>query len=742
MAAKTFLKTTLALLVFVLIVGAPVAAGGQIIYVDADATGANDGSSWSDAFNYLQDALNAAWSGDEIHVAQGTYRPDEDSLHPDGTGKREATFELINGVTIKGGYAGEGTPNPNARDINKYETILTGDLNDDDGLNFANNGENSYHVVTGSGTDETAVLDGFIITGGNAYHYGLGGGMYIWHGGATASNCTFKQNAAYSEGGAIFNSGNLALTNCTFISNWAGYRGGAIENEEYSSPTLIGCTFIANHAWYRGGAIYNEYADATFVNCTFDENITESDEPEDGGGAIFNESGSSFLNLCTFNRNSSEGSGGGMYNDEDSHPYLTNCKFSGNSAGSRGGGMYNCYESSPNLKNCTFSGNAADIGGAMCNRYFSSPTMTNCTFTSNSAINGGGMHNYTYSTLALINCTFSGNSAEWCGAGMLNSSSSPTLEGCTFRGNSAGGDGGGMYNEVSSPTLTNCTFSGNSANYGGGMHGSATITNCLISGNRGGYGGGLVGCDGEITNCTIVGNSATTHVTGGSNAGGIWWCNATISNCIIWGNTGPDGMSSQLSDSSVPTYSCIQDWFGNGEGNIDADPCFADPINGDYHLLPDSPCIDAGDPNYIAEPNETDLDGRPRVLDGNIDDVPIIDMGAYEYSPPIQADIRIIPRTINLRSKGQWIAAFIWLPEEYDVADIDPNSVLLEREIKPEKFWLTEDNQVAIARFDREDIQAILEVGDIGLTITGRLTDGTVFEGTDTIKVIDKKGKK
>ncbi|MHC4687792.1 MAG: hypothetical protein ACYTEW_26320, partial [Planctomycetota bacterium] len=104
---------------------------GRIIYVDADAIGANNGSSWSDAYIYIQDALvDANLSGDvnQIRVAQGIYRPDQNSVYPDGTGVREATFQLINGVSLKGGYAGLGEPDPNERNIQLYETILSGDL--------------------------------------------------------------------------------------------------------------------------------------------------------------------------------------------------------------------------------------------------------------------------------------------------------------------------------------------------------------------------------------------------------------------------------------------------------------------------------------------------------------------------------------------------------------------------------------------------------------------------------------
>jgi hypothetical protein len=99
------------------------------------------------------------------------------------------------------------------------------------------------------------------------------------------------------------------------------------------------------------------------------------------------------------------------------------------------------------------------------------------------------------------------------------------------------------------------------------------------------------------------------------------------------------------------------------------------------------------------------------------------------------------PHTLNLASKGKWITCYIWLTEEYNVADINPNSVFLEflnNEFESQCFWLTEDAQFAAAKFDRERVQAVLTVGGAELTFTGRLTDGTVFEGTDVVTVIEK----
>jgi probable HAF family extracellular repeat protein len=116
---------------------------------------------------------------------------------------------------------------------------------------------------------------------------------------------------------------------------------------------------------------------------------------------------------------------------------------------------------------------------------------------------------------------------------------------------------------------------------------------------------------------------------------------------------------------------------------------------------------------------------------------------AFIMIPVIEANIVIDPDTINLTSKGKWITAFIWLPKGCDVADIDPNSVFLEGKIKPERLLLAEDEQVVIAKFDREEVQSILDIGEVELAISGQLTNGTIFEARDTIRVIDKgRGKK
>lgn len=195
MSEKTNLKTWLVILVLLVVVQWATALG-DVIYVDDDALPSGDGLSWPTAYKYLQDALTAAIADDEIWVAEGTYKPDQDEGGNVTPGNRYETFQLINGVTIKGGYAGFGEPDPNVRNIELYESILSGDLNSNDVevndpcdlVNEATRGENSYHVVTGSGTDGTAVLDGFTITGGNA-----NGSLENMEGGGMPSENSFLQ---------------------------------------------------------------------------------------------------------------------------------------------------------------------------------------------------------------------------------------------------------------------------------------------------------------------------------------------------------------------------------------------------------------------------------------------------------------------------------------------------------------------------------------------------------------------
>ncbi len=243
-------------------------AFGSRLFVDADADGASDGTSWEDAYNDLQAALYIAAASPvvtEIWVAAGTYTPDR------GTHERTATFQLTGGVALYGGFAGWET-SLDQRDLDTNGTTLSGDLNGNDGPDFTSNGENSYHVLTSTDVGSNAVLDGFTISGGNANGGGpdsSGGGMYNEGGSlTTVSNCIFSGNAADADGGGMWNSGgDPVLINCIFNGNSATTGGGGAMWISEGNPVLINCVLSGNVAGTDGGGVYSESGSPMLTNC-------------------------------------------------------------------------------------------------------------------------------------------------------------------------------------------------------------------------------------------------------------------------------------------------------------------------------------------------------------------------------------------------------------------------------------------------------------------------------------------
>jgi predicted outer membrane repeat protein len=639
---------------------------GPVLYVDDDAPAGGDGSGWPTACRFLQDALAIAGNPEssitEIHVAQGTYLPDHDASHPEGTGQcflpgggcpdpdceaavcdslptccviawdevcatlaidlcvdaMAATFQLINDVVLLGGYAGIGELDPDARDIELYPSILSGDLAGNDGPGFTNNAENSLHVVTGSGTDATAVLDGFTITAGHA------------HGASWPS--------LDSSGAGILNdAGSPTVTSCHVTGNFAQEFAGGMENINGSSPTVSNCVFTGNSAGFGGGGMDNSLgASPTVTDCTFTGNTVV--EPSSGsGGGILNYVNSSALVInCMFASNSAR-QGGGLMNYDSSSPLITDCTFDGNT-GVIGGGMFSWINSSPTITGCVFTANATTGGGgAMFNEQFSHPTIGNCQFVGNSGKHGGAVYNLDGSSPTIENCEFTGNSTTFNGGAVFSNASSPTITACTFVQNTAGNLGGAMMNHNYSETIvTNCSFIGNHA------------------GGRGGAVRSGVGASPTFANCTFSGNSAVE--SGGALAAGsgqdVAPGNTLLANCVLWDNTAPQGSQLALTGyypvELTVTYSDIEGgeaavlvepgfvlrW---GAGNIDADPLFEDPLNGDHHPSSGSPVIDAADNTAVPVGVTKDLDGNPRFVDDpcredtGLGDPPIVDMGAYEF---------------------------------------------------------------------------------------------------------------
>lgn len=386
-------------------------------------------ASWADACA-LRTALAGALSGDEIWVKAGVHYPTTDPAD------RAATFTLKSGVAAYGGFAGTETGR-DQRDWQTNPTILSGDLagddTDTDGNSVAETtadiqGTNSYHVVTGGGANSTGILDGFIVTAGqangdSANHFG--GGMYNY-----ASSPT--------------------LLNLTFSGNLASWYGGGMYNESTSSPALTSTTLTGNAA-YSGGGMYNSASSSpVLTNMTFVGNSTSTGS----GGGMYSSNSSPVLTDVVFTGNTAKNFGGGMYNTGSSaKPALTRVTFSGNTAVNGGGGMSNESSAKPALTEVSFSSNTTTIyGGGMYNRG-SSPTLVNVTFWGNSAQGGGGMRNESSSSPTLTNVTFSGNTGSAGGGGISNGSSNPNLINCILWGNN-GTNGPEIYNYSSTPTVT------------------------------------------------------------------------------------------------------------------------------------------------------------------------------------------------------------------------------------------------------------------------------------------------
>jgi hypothetical protein len=364
--------------------------GGTTYYVDGRAIGANNGSSWTDAFTDLQVALDAAIKGDEIRVGQGTYKPTVPG------GNRSISFLVPNGVTLLGGYAGVGAVDPDRRDIEAYPTVLSGDLNGDDNLVVYASGllempsrqDNSYHVVQVPYVfpEAATTIGGFSISSGNANgeHYTQrdGAGVVAEHNGVLIESCVIEANSAAGNAGGC-EWGNLR--NCRFLANYSGGYGGGVTFPR----AMESCVFERNIGVY-GGGMYGAYDDTVYTQCEFRDN-------EAGlGGAVFlwNQKGN--FERCDFVGNRSTGNGGGIYIFNNctcqSELSLIRCRMVDNRSGSSGGAIYQEGNPRVELYSCLIQSNHAIVfgGGIFSQTYKGMRDMgylgvTNCTIVGNGA---------------------------------------------------------------------------------------------------------------------------------------------------------------------------------------------------------------------------------------------------------------------------------------------------------------------------------------------------------------------
>ena len=557
------------------------AHGGTVLFVDDDAPQGGDGTTWDTAYRFLQDALADASGGGvtEVRVGQGTYKPDRDEANPNGTGDSLATYQILSDVAVVGGFAGIGAPDPDERDVNLYQTILSGDI----GI-LEEETDNCNHVVTGTGVTSTGVLDGFTITLGFA-HFGawpqyVGGGMLIFgSGNPTIANCLFIDNAADS-GGAIWvenaamtatstrftnnrafdgvggaivgNFATITAVDCVFEANTAD-RGGAVLIGNSATSSFTNCTFTANEALFDGGAIRAYDVPVTLIDCSFTKNVALGDNTSSGGALSLLEGSDADVQGCSFVGNSAL-SGGAVW-VKDSTPSFADCNFDQNTAQSAGA-ISTSFGTSANLTNCVFTDNVAAVGdgGAVSFGNGSTSIVTNCQFINNSARQGGGLRTDQNAEPIITGCTFIGNTASMRGGGFFGRLG--TMSDCLFDGNTATDRGGGAFCADDDSNILNCTFVNNSAQEGGGLAigDDIFVADCTFTGNAADNGGAIFARQDQPTflRCFISGNTAN------ANGGGFYLTTDTLAlvvGCTIVGNTASlAGGGAFVFDDSIPTF--------------------------------------------------------------------------------------------------------------------------------------------------------------------------------------------
>lgn len=253
------------------------------IFVKENATG--NGTSWEDATGDLQAALQRAEKGTQIWVGEGIYYPADCDVCNDRA--RSIVFNVKDGVALYGGFAGTESK-LSQRKWRQYPTTLSGNIGRADNL------DNSFSIIYTRNVSKETIVDGFLITDGNADGMAVerdftraGAGWYNDGENGISNpiirNCIFMYNQA-SEGGAIFNNGykgmaNPNIKNCTFVNNLAATSGGAVFNyTKGSAERKVGkftnCKFVSNEAKIGGGVfsmgradlVENEMEFCTFLN--------------------------------------------------------------------------------------------------------------------------------------------------------------------------------------------------------------------------------------------------------------------------------------------------------------------------------------------------------------------------------------------------------------------------------------------------------------------------------------------
>ncbi len=676
-------------LLYLLLASLPVVGFSQTIrYVKAGATGANDGTSWANAYTNLETALDAAANGTQIWVAAGKYTPPATPAN--------GSFLAATQVKLYGGFVGTET-SLNQRNPTLNVTTLSGDLAGDDitGDFTQKRTDNSWHVlVVSSDPQYTSTVDGFKVVGGNTKIATADPDLDKRGGGILATtpvivrNCVFTDNAALTGSSVACigaQASNSLIDNCLVEKNLSTSQCAGVHFRQLTAGEVNHCIF-RNNTTTRGCFYPNACKSIVVDSCLF-ENNKQYASGNFGVGAFTWQTSFKMTN-CIFRGNESD-NGGGMYNDgRDGGNFFTidNCLFENNNALDYGGtGVFN-NKCNFLMRHCSFKGNKAPTSAAgMYNGGGCNFRVEDCNFEQGSASFGGAVANYGKGTLATYDgCVFKDNSAVTSGGAMINGFiANVTVKNSTFSGNMAK-FGGAMFSQNDSTALTidSTSFSGNAAvnnggavNIGAGI--AATIKHTSFELNSGNYGGGMeVSEDSlnlsklDLQNCIFRDNFGQTQAAG-LNVNNV---DVTMSNCLFYNNinsgTGAGGALSNNASSAanpVSTHSSIKavnctfaandatlgagiaQWQDSaGVATLTLQNCIFQNLKNNYDVEDGTPTVISLGGNLSADASMTSLlngtndrnDVDPAFVDGNNFNFeltltsPCVDKGIAAGAPP------------------------------------------------------------------------------------------------------------